>query len=461
MDDALSKIYAALLAACPAATLRSPWDQLPTDARHCPSDGSALLADWRATYEPNDLLRSGVAVGDAEGQLVLGPALADPGGLLLFLRSQADGAITHVLTASGCLAPGQLPLLASLADGRTREAIPPAPAPDLSPFSDRSAVEAYVATYGKIPTMPSSDPYAWKPAEPEPERYLLLAFTFPTLLVLRALGFAVTLAAGLERIGPAELARLCPALGWCRSEKPAVQPIELVFVSWPPEAPSPNRAAQMEATRKQLWDFQEILDVRGIELSDWRPPETLGERIDYQLRFQDAQALRNTLREALEQHRYDCLEPEDPPPPPLPSLEDARSGLRKALRDLNTGRGTPDVVERAARIFDAVLDRDLIGPLVGLHPADPAAANLVAALAELSPYLHRSLVGLEAAQAPPHKLLRGETLLPPDTLRQALQLLKAVHGLTREIACHVNVRSRGLPSVGSRRSSLPRLTWKP
>jgi len=166
-------IYQALYDLCQPFHLPHPWHRLAADAdvRAGPLDLAEAVAHLAQSFTPDDLVRKRVACTTSEGILAPAPALS-AGGPLVFLRLKPQEAPVEILTASGCLSGRRLPVLAAFADYRTV-----------------AAIRARDDT-------------------------LLVATTLEDVAVLRALGFAATLATGLAEINLRQLERLSRHFGW-------------------------------------------------------------------------------------------------------------------------------------------------------------------------------------------------------------------------------------------------------
>jgi len=171
---ATGRIYERLFGECRPFALSAPWSNIPADAdaRACPADPPNLLARLEEEFAADDLLATGVARLDPDGQLVLSPTLADPTSGLLFFRPRRGAMPSEVLTAAGTLAGGTQAVCAALQDSWTLDALP------------------------------------------ECEDRLLAAFSIEDAIVLRSLGFPVTMAAGLGSIDWRGLQQLAGALCW-------------------------------------------------------------------------------------------------------------------------------------------------------------------------------------------------------------------------------------------------------
>jgi hypothetical protein len=179
------QIYQRLFTLCGGYTLPEPWSHLlmDVDVRACPASFSKTLEQLAETFPAAALETSGVATRASDGALVPAAALSDPGTPIVFLRPRPDVFPVEVVTAAGCLCGRHLPATAILSDHRT--------------------LKSLIRRHG----------------------VLLVTFNIHDMLVLRGLGFAATLATGLECLGPKQLSKVRTHFGWTRrSPHPELDP---------------------------------------------------------------------------------------------------------------------------------------------------------------------------------------------------------------------------------------------
>lgn len=166
-------IYQALLSQCATAQLPPPWDNLDVHPScfQCPADCDATLDELQRTFERRDLLNSGVVVRTRSGDLRLSSYLREPSHYLVALRRKEGGPPFEIIAEFGCISGNEWPVIASMKDFKVRE--------ELAEAYDR----------------------------------LLLTFGMQDLVVCLSLGFAASLAVGLEE-GLDLLDDLSEQCGW-------------------------------------------------------------------------------------------------------------------------------------------------------------------------------------------------------------------------------------------------------
>ena len=405
------QIYELLYRFCPAYRLSGEWKKRSADAdvRACPMDPGSLLKQLSQRFPKSALLRAGVAREGPEGSLQLAAALESKGAPLVFLRPGPKQMPVEVLTRHGCLSGKHLPLIASLSDHRTVEAL-----------------------NGE-------------------EGYLLVACSIEDVVVLRSLGIAATLTTGLDNLNAGQLFRLCEQLGWTiagrhnaiglpgttqapesvreeaqadsascnmplnqaadsqQQTKTKKKPVRnwlaslraepsdqsakpsIILLGWSPATLLTEPPAQLEQIQAHLRTLQEDLDIDDMDVGVWCPSRHYIDRLRVQLRFNLWKPCAAEMFEEIDDFSKDAiavLPPETPPTPPPTNFTEAAQRLRAALRADWRLPASHECLRQAHEAFDQRLEAEVIQPL--FRPAAPPhKRNLQVALMEASRLLHR------------------------------------------------------------------------
>ena len=119
----IGNILTSFLASCAEFAHAGAWKGLPAsdDIRRPPADPKPVVDQLLQQFSQADLLKAGLLVMDSSESVVLDPRLRDPQTLIVALR-KADGEEPfEILTDHGTLSGRELPICASLRDGRIRK----------------------------------------------------------------------------------------------------------------------------------------------------------------------------------------------------------------------------------------------------------------------------------------------------------------------------------------------------
>jgi hypothetical protein len=430
------RIYQELYALSIPFELPAPWDALPPDdgVRAVPEDFTELLRRLLATFEVYELQDAGVAVTTADGTFAPTAALCTAGEPLVFLRPDPNTMPTAVLTATGCLAAAQLPLLLSCEDGPT--------------------VQAILA----------SD-------------MLLVTSSLLDLIALRQLGLPATLATGLDRLEDHQIAEVCGQLGWTlpsasraaleRLRAEAAGPSEparaarrdrelpLCLVMGSPAKFSLDKPSGMEAIIAHFRDLKNYLRIMDMSVSDWTPRQAVLDQLRFQLKSYPAGIDPARLVDEIQASWLDSLHDPLPEPKPRPVPSSFIAGARAyriAVHNAARGLCTPAEFRQAQEDYSRVLDERLILPLLE-ETAGPLAQNKQAALMAASRALQMLSPGAEQMLRDPSLIADPETF-PDKQLNAIVKLARTVLMLSKETgACQPRLKTPPRPRPAPRRSA--------
>jgi hypothetical protein len=416
-------VYKSLLRWCPPLGFEPPWGSLTPDAAcRGPVDKPAkALAALRKRFAEERLLAAGVIDLAPDGCCRVSPELTNPVGAVIALRPRPEGPPRYLLTARGCLPRARWPIDVVLQD-------------------------------------------AWTVRRLLRVGVLFAAMRIWEVALLRAAGLPATLATGISRLGTYRLGQLDGRFG-CQDFVPPRGPpaaagedggpnaaggapprwpgrsgVTLALLGWSPLAltpePSPALAhavAHLAAARRHLG-----LPLEGV--TAWRLSPRDIDNLRFRLRFRDPRLVRELLQE-----RADSLVdferlagPAAPGQgPPEAGYVAARAELLAALADDRAAGHQAHRVRRAMRIYEEMVQRDLIGPLEewALQSDDPVVRNAGTQLAAVCGLLHQMSPLLADLQAGRFERARGgdADLVPGKTLTHYLTLTARLGSLMRDL----------------------------
>jgi hypothetical protein len=374
------QIYDRAWGQCPPYPLTEPWQGLPPgpEVRYLPTDAAATIQVLLEDATPDELCQAGVAVQAEAGQLELDPRLSGSGGLVLALHDDASGPPYDLVTEAGCISGPTLAVCAGMRDIRIREFL-------------------------------------------EQARVLCVAPSLADVAALLAGGMPAIVSAGLDQLRRGTLDQFCEDLGFdrpegpwsargvgtigavrevhartkrlladaeaarARGERPEPFPLCLALVGWSPAFLSTAPPEKLEPVRARLRDIHELLGIAMDTTFVWQPqPSDL-----VPLQFALENGSRADIQQALLTNVVSSSAPLIAPPGTAnPVLADPTDfpGAQANLRTVSRLRGERYVHQHAWRMFEQLLDRDLIAPLQqqAATAADPLDRNLLAAMAQLS-----------------------------------------------------------------------------
>lgn len=384
----LSTVYQRLFARCPTLAFPGLWNFVGSsgDCRGCIVDPAETVAALRAEFELPLLQSAGVVACLPDGDWCLPRHVCDPAGAIIALRAEAAEAPFELLTAAGCLSGRTVPLLATLDDARTVE-------------------------------------------QTKQSGYLFASFHIQEVALLRALGFAATLATGMQALSFDQLCSLDTVYGEgtlrtgvepARSAPPPTGDAAaesapsghattqgVILVGWnllQLDAAAPPELAEVAA---RFEEFGRFLDYFYWWLGIWRVPTAYVETLRYRLQFQTLALIAPLLATYHDYHYELCsaraqvqmVEPEACRPPT--DLAEAQTNLVAKLAVSRNDRYREAEAREAKQAYEDIVRRDLVRPLqewalaskdLLVRAAGVELANICALLHEMGPSL-QGLVG--------------------------------------------------------------------
>jgi hypothetical protein len=373
------RVFEALLRQCAPFRFSAPWRFLvATDCFSTIPDAEKALAFLKQRFSPARLVRSGVAIVTDERILRLNPALSNPVGIIIALRLRADRAPFMLLTSRGVLPSWRIPAINSLNDRWTAD--------------------------GALHT-----------------GILVATFDVHEVAILRALGFAATLATGLTRLRRSD-AELLNSLFTGRDipQPPAWRPgkeqtqtkaqtrkskglpvlreggLSLALMGWSLRKQTDQPHSLLGRTAAYFKDLRRHLGLLlpGIEVWQIKPRDL--ENLRFRLRFRDTQLLHELLWKSsnvlddLEALRLPGAASDLGTDAEQFSLLQARQELLAALADDRDLGRMSDRVRWLRRTYESRVHQDLIAPLLNwaLASDEVVVRNAGTELAEVCAMLH-------------------------------------------------------------------------
>lgn len=428
-----SPICLKLLWHCPLLHLGGAWESWPCDdmVRTVPPDFSELYHEIAADRSEEELLDAGVAQRQADGSLAPAAGLLEAGKPLIFLSKPGTEMPDSVLTTAGCLRPGQLPLLASLDDAVTQQAID---------FHKRLLVVPFVED----------------------------------VIVCRALGLPATLAAGLDRVDPSLFQTLCDRCHWVPFPVLPDDPLDAVddlddfdkqvdptvlLVNWSPATLSRAEPPGMDAVVAHLRAMMKSFRIDSMDVGLWDPDQAFVDGFAARLKFGRPEIDPKTLLAEVEGSFVDPLNDplRSPPPRQLPSSFAMAAELhRRAQAAARSGLATTEVLQRTRADYDEVLNQ-MVSRLVQ-PSASPEAQNRQAAQMVISRTLHQIAPSLDHTLACLGPVLNSEHF-PHREINAVVKLAATLSKLGKESDACPGKRVNTPPSPRGRRKSVGSPTW--
>ena len=425
--EACGPAYARLLARCPRLRLDPPWHLFaPDEACYAPvTDPEQTLAALRQDFDDRLLQQAGIHQQTGQG-LRLHPALCNPVGALVALRTSAEETPFDLLTARGCLSGRRLPVFAALLD-------------------------------------------SWTVAALEKSQQLFATPRIREVALLRALGLPATLTWGLHQQALQPLRTLAELFDTTEADKRAFAAMlergesvssptaeqgvaspevsnerrSLVLLGWQLLNRSRQLPPWLVAIAAQLAAVAQFGGLAFSEISVWWPSSEAIEGLTARLKFQDADLVGDYLRELSEdgldyEHFTDKEKPfrREHVSSPANCVE-AHAHLLACLAKQRHQRCSPEELRDALAQYEALVHRDLIEPLQNwaLQHSSPVVRSAGLRLADVAWLLQRLSPRLHELQL--HELATGRPggteLLPGNVFNQYVQLCKQYSAMAKTI----------------------------
>jgi hypothetical protein len=169
----------------------------------------------------------------------------------------------------------------------------------------------------------------------------------------------------------------------------------LVLVAWQPLTLGRGLPALLRRFAAQVEELTRYLDVHLPQLAVWRPGVEDLKRLTYRLRFHDFDLVQKTLATSVDDlfdldyvrrvGTSDEIEPE-----PM-TFGTARAQLLASLAETKRNRQVSERVREATATYEAIVQRDLVGPMLewALRQHNPVIRNAATEFAELTAVMHR------------------------------------------------------------------------
>jgi hypothetical protein len=425
-SGAFGPAYAKLLESCPKLRLSPPWNLFDPDVGcYAPvTDPERALAALRQDFDDRLLQQAGILQQTARGPR-LHPALCNPVGALVALRSSADEKPFDLLTARGCLSGRRLPVFAALLDGWTVAALDKSQQLFATP---RIREVALLRALGLPATL------TWGLHQRALPPLRTLAELFDTTDAVKS-RFAAMLERAESVSSPAaEQAVACPEVSNERY---------LVLLGWQLLNRSRRLPPWLVAIAAQLAEVASFGDLAFSNISVWWPSSEQVEGLTARLKFQDADLVGDYLREQSERgYDYDLFTDTEKPfrreqeSSPTNCVE-AHAQLIACLAEERQERCLPEKMRDALAQYETLVHRDVIEPMQiwALHQPSPIVRSAGLKLADVAWLVHRLSPQLHDLQL--HELhsarLEDTELLPSPVHKQYVDLCKQYSAIAKAI----------------------------
>lgn len=393
---------------------------------NCPADLRPVEQALRSKF-PDDVLVDSGLFTIADDGCVFTTALAPNQTIVLLVEIGAVGPY-EILTEAGCLRSQELPMFAVLKDHHTKKLLN------------------------------------------EGEGDLMVAFTLPEMVFLRACGFPATLANGLGELSLEESERCQQTFGTGFSgdhgKESAYSPgdpfrrntiaemqdgveaserteelfVQLVLVAWSPLTLSNAMSGKLKQVVDRLNKLNEFFDLDISDIGVWEVSAAQLER----LKFIAGEGALDYFKVALHDTSKDIGAGVEGFGKDQPLAEAPPKNYHAALTlltDVTVNGGDnrflgPDQRSRAMQNAKLTLDRDLIGPLreMAEWSGNPLQKNVLMVLAEMSSLFHTQSLG--ASQGANKRMARRgndqDLLVPEEQIKQLTTIADRVLKYSKE-----------------------------
>jgi hypothetical protein len=468
-------VYQSLLSRCLPYAFRAPWDFLrpDDDARGPVCDPDAALAELRKEFDDDALLGAGV-IDPASSEPRLRPELVDPECGVVALRGGPGRDPFCLLTARGCLPRRPSGIAVAFKDAWTRAqaerrgqlfaawrigevallralGLPATLAVDLTRgglrglhhLDDRFAMQALTTPPELVEELARTLELARRSAGGKVAPAVAPDGKAPGPAPTNAGDPAMT---GLDQpsgaAGALDGAAAPAADDAVASDRPRAARPALVLVAWSPLGPTAAPPPALAPAVAHLRDARRYFGFEFAGIEAWRPDDDFLANLRFRLTFRDRSAVRELLEEASGSVDFEELAPGGADGPAPPGYAAALGELAAALAENQPRSGRSDRMKKATAVYEAAVQRELIGPLVdwALASGDPIVKNTGVQVAAVARQLHALAPLLTELQCSRLEAAGGADIAPGHDawLRQYVALAGRFCALLHQLQCWRN-----------------------